>query len=110
MQIYKISQTFEEEKNLPYEEKIGEREQFEQREQLNDATLGKNGVTYTAEVLNEAGSAVGERIESSWVANGSVGWFRYKDDKVYEIVVSPAYHGRYFDYFKELRQRRISHE
>jgi hypothetical protein len=100
MKIYHIAQFEDEGRDI--EEKIEEREAFEAQKELDDVSIGKRGETHTAEVLNEAGKILGKSIQSSWVASGAVGWFKYKDGIIYEVLVSPAAQGQYFNHFKNL--------
>jgi hypothetical protein len=103
MKIKRISQTnqFEDEGRDSLE--LPERDQFEAQQEMEDQRLGKKSPTYTAEVLNKAMNALGNRINSSFVVEGSVGWIEY-NGIIYEILVAPAARGKYFSYFQSLQK------
>ena len=106
MKFYKTSQDAFEDEGRDAEEDIEVSETIDGQQELDDIAVGKRGPSNTSDVLMEAGKNIGERLEASWVANGSVGWFKYKDGTIYEVSVAPAAHGNYFSYFKELRNRK----
>jgi len=109
MKIYRIAQAdskFEDEGH-DMEERVEEREQFEAAKEMDDALVGRRGMTHTAQMVNEISSVAGESIESSYVTSGTVGWFKYKDGIIYEVLVSPAAYGQYYNYFKDLMNRKV---
>ena len=103
MKIRKIANQFEDE-GFDSEKQIEEVENFETQQNYKDSTVGKRGTTQTSKVLMSLRDNLGEPIQASWVANGSVGWFQV-DDIIYEVSVAPAAYGYYFEYFKELNER-----
>jgi hypothetical protein len=56
--------------------------------------FGEKGQVHTSEVLRKISSVLPERITSWFVADGTVGWYKFSDGVVYEVSVSPAAHGR----------------
>lgn len=62
--------------------------------------FGSKGHTSTSEVLQAISSALPEKISSWYVGDGTVGWYKFKDGIVYEVLVTPAARGRYFNTLK----------
>lgn len=90
-------------------EQTPEKEQFETlqaQQELDDQALGKKGQTHTAEVLSLAIKPIGNIINASYVAGGSVGWVKHTDGIIYEILVQPAALGTYFHYLQELQKTK----
>lgn len=81
-------------------------DQFEAQQELDAQTIGKKGPSYTAEVLSLASKPFGKMLASSYVASGSVGWIEH-NGIIYEVIVSPAAYGNFFEYFKSLRKRKM---
>lgn len=105
MKIYKIAQienqdAFQSEGHDPMEN-TEERDRFEEEQNLKDSELGQKGDNHTAEVLKTISTSLPEKITSWYVASGAVGWFRFTDGKIYEVVVSPAAYGHHFDIFRK---------
>ena len=94
MKIYKVANMFEDEGRDPLEQ-IEERSNFESQKELSDIERGKGGNTHTSEVISDITPSFQERLGTYWIANGSVGWFRYKDGVVYEVQVKPIGLGNY---------------
>jgi hypothetical protein len=95
MKFYKKSNMFEDEGLDPLESP--ERDTFESQKELLNEESGKNGNTNTSQVIKDISAAFEQRLGSYFVANGSVGWFKYKDGKIYEVIVSPLSLGQYKD-------------
>jgi hypothetical protein len=67
----------------------------------DEATKPITGPTNTSEILNSIKPIFEKSISSWYIADGSVGWFLYKDGNEYEVVVTPAKYGKY----KNLREQ-----
>lgn len=102
MKIIKLSNNPFQDEGHNIEENI-ERDQFEAKQEFTDQSLGKKGNTHTSQVLNSAMNSIGNKLNSSFVANGAVGWVTHSDGIIYEITVSPAALGQHFNYFQELQ-------
>lgn len=99
--INKLSQ-FQNEGKSP--EELPENDTTNDQSQLNQDSFGGKGMSHTSEIINNISNnkPIGIRIKSSFVANGSVAWFKFDDNIIYEILVSPAKYGHYFNYFQSL--------
>ena len=82
--------------------------ELEVQKELDDKSIGKRTESHTAEVVSKMEGVLGHSLESSYVANGCVGWFQHSDGIIYEVLVSPAAYGHYFGWFKELRSRKTN--
>lgn len=112
MKITKLAQyeyEFENEGRNPLEQ-FEERKQFESEYDLKEEEIGKKSPSHSAIVLGKAMKAVGDIINSSYVSSGAVGWVKNEDGIIYEVLVSPAAYGVYFNYFNELNNRKINPE
>ena len=66
--------------------------------------------SYGSAILHEIAPIFEETINSWWVANGVVGWFKYKDGKVYEVKVSEKDYGVHKDLLEESEQGKLKTE
>jgi len=106
MKIYKVTNQlgeFEDEGRDPLEN-TEELQQFEGQKELSDIERGKSGNTHTSEVISDITPSFQERLGTYWIADGSVGWFRYKDGVVYEIQVKPIGLGNYENLYLQSKQ------
>ena len=93
MKIIKIANEFENEGRDPLENP--EAIEYEQTQELHDEQSGKEGNTLTSKIISDITAVFRNRLGSYYVANGSVAWFEYLDDKVYEVLVTPLALGQY---------------
>lgn len=68
------------------------------KETLN---FGDKSHTSTSDVLARVSAALHNKISSWHVLDGSVGWFKFDDGVIYEVSISPAAHGKYFNILKD---------
>lgn len=59
------------------------------------------GRTNTSEILRSITPLFEKKLSSWSILDGSVGWFLHEDGNEYEVVITPAQHGRY----KNLREQ-----
>ena len=60
-----------------------------------------NGPTHTAEIMSRLTPLFQKRVDSWFVAGGSVAWFIWEDGNEYEVTVSPSRLGRHLDIREE---------
>ena len=79
---------------------LDEQDRFEAERNQKENEMGQRGPVYTAEVLNKISKIFPDRVNSYYVADGCVGWYRI-DGIIYEVTVSPAAYGQHFDILKD---------
>ena len=104
MKIFKMANEFEDEgfdlSESPNIDEFEAQHEFETEQQ--DLQEGRKGATNTFKIQTDLtkSNVFDEQVGIYSVAEGSVGWYRYKDGTVYEVLIAPVAYSKYKDLYK----------
>lgn len=100
MKILKLAQPFSNEGIDPLESP--EAESFLMEQEWKKEERGEKGKAHTSDIIEDISKSgvFDEKMNSYFVSNGTVGWFRYSDGKIYEVLVTPLTHGQHKNLFE----------